>query len=142
MKLTPDQIKSIAQDLQAGMRCFIHRETGEVISVLSEEDMLNADLEYWEEELDKIEVEAPHLFQVEPMPSHDAFRMMEVFAETTPRTLKAHLLLAMEKRRPFAHFKQVVDNAGEWRLKWFAFRDQRYEEYVREQIEREFRERR
>lgn len=123
------------------MRCFIHRETGEVISIPTEEGLNDTDCDFWQEELDKLETEALHLFELEPMPSRDAFRLMEDFAETTPRTLKARLLMALEKRRPFAHFKYVIDNAGEWRLQWFAFRDECYDEYVRHQIEREFRQR-
>ncbi len=35
IKLTKDQIKEIAEELDCGMRCYINKETGEIKTVLN-----------------------------------------------------------------------------------------------------------
>ncbi len=135
MKLTPAQIDEISQILQCGLRCFVHRESGEIISVPKQADLDMHDTECWEEDLDKLKEDALNYFEVEQMSSHDSFQVMEDFAETTPSALNARLLLALSQRKPFSHFKNIVDDAGEWREHWFAFRDERYRDLVRQQVD-------
>jgi hypothetical protein len=134
MKLTPAQIDSIAQDLQSDMRCFVHRLTGEVVTVLTKEGLGATDRELWQEELDKLEEGAPHFFEFEKMGSHLAFQVMEDFAEMAPRPLKIRLLTALEKHKPFAHFRQVIDHEDEWRERWFAYQHERNMEWVEQQV--------
>jgi hypothetical protein len=71
------------------------------------------------------------------MSSRNAFQIMEDFAETTPITLKLRLLEALHQKKPFQNFKTIIDNAGNFRQEWFAFRDKRWEEWVREQLEQQ-----
>lgn len=134
MKLTPAQIDSIAQDLQCGMCCYVHRKTGEVVVVLSEEGLDATDADLWQEDLDKLAADPENFLEIEPMPSNEAFRVMEDFAETTPRALKARLLMALEKHSPFQHFKHEIDNSGEWRERWFAFHFEKYQDWVSRQL--------
>ncbi len=42
IKLTDEQISDIAQDLEAGLKCFIHKVTGEVKTL---PDELNSNME-------------------------------------------------------------------------------------------------
>ena len=134
MKLTPAQIESISEDLQCGMCCYVHRKTGEIVSVLSEEGLAATDADLWQEELDKLAADPENFLEIEPMPSYQAFRVMEDFADTTPRALKARLLVALEKRSPFQHFQHEIDNSGEWREHWFAFKSEKYRAWVSRQL--------
>ncbi len=134
MKLTPAQIDSISEDLQCGMRCYVHQKTGEIVVVLSEEGLDATDADLWQAELDKLAAEPENFLEIEPMPSYLAFQVMEDFVETTPRALKARLLMALEKRKPFQHFNHEIDNSGDWRERWFAFRSEKYRAWVSGQL--------
>ncbi len=136
MKLPPDKVNEIAQELQCGMRCFVQLQTGELLTVPKEEDLDYLDEELWQETQDKLEEDFSNFVEIEPMSSREAFQVMEDFAETTPRSLKVRLLDALDRKKPFQHFKTIVDNAGDFRQQWFAFRDERWEEWVRQQLER------
>ncbi|MBK9018395.1 MAG: hypothetical protein IPM82_32545 [Saprospiraceae bacterium] len=78
--------------------------------------------------------EPENFLEIEPMPSYLAFQVMEDFVETTPRALKARLLMALEKRKPFQHFNHEIDNSGDWRERWFAFRSEKYRAWVSGQL--------
>ena len=52
MKITAKQINEIAQELEAGMKVYLNKETLEFRTILDWEDIIDNDP--WEEELDKI----------------------------------------------------------------------------------------
>jgi hypothetical protein len=79
MKLTAKQIHEIAQDLEAGMKVFLNRETVEFRTVLDWDDM--ADSEPWDEEIEQIENEWSDYIVLSKMESRDAFRIMEDFVK-------------------------------------------------------------
>ncbi len=136
MKLPPEKVNEIAQELQCGLRCFVHLQTGELVSIPTEEGLDNTDSELWQDTITKLDQDFSDFVEIEPMSSREAFQVMEDFTETTPRSLKARLLDALDRKKPFQHFKTIVDNAGVFRQQWFAFRDNRWEEWVRQQLER------
>ena len=38
--------------------------------------------------------------------------------------------------KPFKHFKEIIDNSGDFRDEWFAYRESKYIEFVKEQLDR------
>jgi len=62
---------------------------------------------------------------------------MEEFTETLDdsNSLKNMLYEALSRGKPFRNFKNIIDNSGEYRQKWFAFERQWLKEWVREKIE-------
>jgi len=72
MQLTDDQIWKIVNDLDCGMICYAHRETGDILSMADPE---HPDFEamYWQEDLDYIKRESEQLIRFEPMDSHRGY---------------------------------------------------------------------
>ncbi len=134
MKLSDAQIKEIAEELDIGMICYIHKETKELKFVIDMNDPY-ADAECWEEELEEIESNFDKYVKIEKMPSRDSFEMMVDFVEeVSNKRIRARMVNALERRKPFANFRQVVDSNETVRQQWFKFRDDTYQEWVRKQL--------
>ena len=80
MKITSKQINEIAQELEAGMKVYINKETLEIKPILDWEDTY-AVTGFKEEELEEIEEHWSDFFVIEKMESWEAFKIMEEFAE-------------------------------------------------------------
>lgn len=132
--LTPDDIKEIAEQLSFNFRAFIHKETQHLLFVPDPDHFM--DLEGWEEELERLDETIDEYHQIEKWHSSDAFKIMQDFAgQVSNRRVQNELFMALEKKKPFREFKFVVDNAGDYREEWFAFRDARQQDYVAKKIE-------
>lgn len=127
-------INDIAQNLLCGMNCYLHKETGELISILDGvEDWGYEDV--WAEAIEKVEEDFDKYIVIRKPESYESFRVMEDFIETVEdEKLKWRLTYALGHRKPFAHFKDIVDNAGDYRQRWFDFRDQRAVEWVKDYL--------
>jgi hypothetical protein len=130
MKITAKQINEIAQQLEAGMKVFINRETLEYKSVLDWDEMV--DPEPWEEMTETIENEWPDAIILEKMDTREAFRVMEDFIDE----IQEDLIKILSRRSPFANFKAEVDTS-EYRELWFSFRTKKYEYYIRDRLSAE-----
>ena len=134
MKITAKQIKDIAESLEAGMNVYINKKTLEIIDIPDLND-LYGDTDFWEEELEKIENNRKDYISISKLSSRDAFRIMEDFAdEVDDRRLREDLIKILNRRSPFANFKAEIDGS-DYREQWFDFRAEKYQEYVREQLE-------
>jgi len=72
---------------------------------------------------------------VEVLSSSESFRVMEAFIETVKdKGLQRNLISALERKRPFANFKYIIDNSS-IREKWFQFRDEVYMNIAKEWID-------
>ncbi|MBK9249605.1 MAG: hypothetical protein IPM69_16180 [Ignavibacteria bacterium] len=134
MTLTQEQVHDIAQELDCGFRCFLHSETGELLSIPVEAFNGTMDTEFFEEDLEKLEENFLEYREIPRMESHDSFRIMEEFAEelTDNKRLQNRLLDALGQRKPFRGFKDIIDDSGDYREMWFAFKNQKLEDWVRD----------
>ena len=82
------------------------------------------------------ETENPNKFlSIEHEHPSTAFKVMEAFAETVKDyKVKSLLVNALQKRKPFANFKYVIDNSV-MREQWFEFRNEAYAEIAKEWLE-------
>jgi peroxiredoxin len=66
------------------------------------------------------------------MESHDSFEIMTDFVDTLSDSdkLKVRLMDALNKKNPFREFKYVIDNSGNYRQKWFDFKNERIQKWV------------
>ena len=135
MKLTSNDINSIAQDLLSGLKVFLNRETLEYRPILDLDDV--DDTEFWDEEIEKIENEWTDYIILDKMESRDAFNIMEDFIyEITDPLLKENVIKILSRKSPFANFKAEVESSSH-RQKWFEFRTMKYEEYIKEKLDME-----
>ena len=134
---TKDQIKEIADDLDCGMRCFYNKVTGEIKAIPDYESMIYADESLFEEDLNDLDENWSDYFEFEKYPSHESFQVMVDFAESVDNVkLQDRLFNALNRSKPFRNFKWQIDNSGEYRELWFAYKRDRYINFVKKQIER------
>jgi outer membrane cobalamin receptor len=135
VKITKDQIKEIAEQLDCGNRCYINKETGD-IKTTPDFDNGYADEELWADVLEEFEENRERYIQIEKMESHESFDLMADFADSVDnKELRDSLIKALNTKHPFRNFKWVVDNSGPYRQKWFDFKNQRLIEWVKDQLE-------
>lgn len=133
--LTDEQIKSIAGDLQCGMMVYYNTDTGEINNILNTEKNSFGDNDFWYKEIRKIKKTWKNYVVFEEIETHESFRIMEDFAHSVDNNrLRDSLLDILQMKKPFANFKWKIDSSGKYREQWFAFRDQRYFDWVKQQI--------
>ena len=97
--------------------------------------MSYVDEELWEEDINEIEENFDKYVVFEKMDSGESYRVMSDFVDTIEDDeLRKKLELGLTLRKPFRNFKDIIDNEVEYREKWFAFKNARYIEFVKEQL--------
>ena len=135
MEISREILNDIADSMEAGFKCFIHRDSLEEVTHINPDQSPDMDLEDWEEEIDKIRKDKEKFIEIESIASSDSFRIMAEFAESLENSAtKIRLLTALEGHKPFANFKYQIDNAGEYRELWFAFKRNEYIELIQDQL--------
>ena len=72
---------------------------------------------------------------IEPLESNESFKIMEKFVDQLDNSkLRKRLVYALNNRKPFANFKNIIDNS-DIRQDWFDFKDEKLQEYVKSMIE-------
>ena len=131
IRLSDDKIKDIAQDLDCGFVCYINIRNGEHLTIPSDYDSFDTDA--YDEDLAEVEKNNKLYLQIEPPMSGDSFRIMEGFIYSLPdqaNQLRNQLIEALNNRKPFRNFKYLIDNSGQYREQWFAFKNQKLIEFV------------
>lgn len=123
MKVSREILNDIADSLECGFRCFIHKSTLEVVTFLDEDHYPDMDFEAWQEDIDRVFNNRQKYIEIDKMDSTEEFRMIEEFVHSLENNpVKTRLLQAIEGRKPFANFKHQIHNSGDYREAWFAFR--------------------
>jgi CYTH domain-containing protein len=133
-------LNDISDLMEAGMNCYLHKTTFEVVSVPDENRFPQTDWEdedrQWKEEMDKV-FGNPDYMEIEKMESSDSFEIMEDFAMSLPESAtKIRLMTALEGHKPFRNFNHQIHNAEKTeKEQWFRFRRERDIEWIKEQLE-------
>ncbi|OGU81898.1 MAG: hypothetical protein A2W11_09140 [Ignavibacteria bacterium RBG_16_35_7] len=136
-ELTEEQIKSIAEELEAGLKVYLNIETKEIKSIIDFDNNFYADMEPWAEDIKEIEANYDKYLEIENMDSRESYQVMEEFIETIEdEELRKKLELGLSLSKPFRNFKDIIDDENEYRIKWFSFKSAKYIESVKEQLER------
>lgn len=131
-------INKIAEEIDSGMTCFINPKTLEMVIVPG--DMLDGgsffgDTGIFDEDLEKIDTEWERFTRVDPLDSHTGFSIMERFIDEIDEdeVMANKLVNALNRPKPFRNFKNIVE-ISEYRQKWFDFKHQATEEYVKKEL--------
>jgi hypothetical protein len=128
-------IKDIVGDLDCGMKCFIHSVTKEIKVIPDTDEYADVDLEAWSDIIEEIDNHFGDYIEIEGMDSQDSFKVMEGFIDIVDNErLREKLIDALSRRKPFQNFKTVIDNSGEYRDKWFKFKENALTEWVESQL--------
>ena len=118
MNLTSEEIKSIADDLECGMKVYVHKETKEIKSIIDLDENIYADKEVWEEDIKEVEENYDKYLEFENMDSRESFQVMEEFVVTVDdEELRKKLELGLSLSKPFRNFKDIIDDENEYRNK-------------------------
>jgi hypothetical protein len=130
-------IKEITDQLDCGQNAFIHKYTKKTLFVPDTENNIYADDSFFEKELEELEKNFDSYFKIERMTSRESFEVMENFiAECDDnKTLQSKLVNALQKSKPFREFKFIIDYSGDYRNKWFDFKEKKYLLFVEKQLE-------
>lgn len=135
MLLSKKQIHDIAGDLDMGMRCFYHKKTYKIHTILDFDKFPDGDEELWEEDINYIDENFMDMIEFKAMTSRDSFEVMEDFVESIDdKNLQKRLINALSRRKPFQNFKIIIENNWDYRKQWFDFKNQRNFEWVENQV--------
>lgn len=134
-------VAEVADYLSAGQVCFINTDTLEMESV---PDAAMNDPEEYEamtgetvESLGLKHDRWENCLQIDPLESHESFKIMKGFASKVPdNNFQQKLVNALNCKKPFANFKYLIDNS-DYRQDWFDYRKVWLEQYVYELLENE-----
>jgi hypothetical protein len=137
IKLSEQQIKEIASILDCGLTCFIDIKTGQVKNVLNAENFEISEDGSWENVLrDSGKIDYNYL-EISPMSPRDAFLIMEDFVEIVGDVdLQIKLSNSLNKKHPFKNFKWEIDRSGDYRQKWFDFKEIKYIDWVKNYLDK------
>lgn len=109
---------------------YLDRQTGQVMMRFFDDAK--------DEELDaEIDADSSDRYlPIEPLDSHESFRIMEDFTMSLPESaLKSRLVEALSRNKPFRRFRNIVDQDLMLRNAWFAFREAAHRQYARDWLE-------
>jgi hypothetical protein len=133
--MTEEQINELADNLDFGLRCFVHKDKKTIVTTPDTINNPDSDSESWDEANEEIENNFDSYVEIEKMDSHELFRLMEKFIDMVDNApLRDKLEEALRRPKPFANFKFDIDNSGSYRQKWFDFKKQQMIEWVQEQV--------
>ena len=136
IKITDNKINEIYQDLDCGMICYYNPLTEEIKSHPDFDSNIFAEEEMWEDVVNEIDVNRDKYIRFEPMATNEYFKMMEGFIDSIDNLrLKERLINALNKPKPFRNFKYEIDNSGDYRQRWFDYKEQKYCELIKYQID-------
>ncbi len=112
------------EDHSLTARYFLDLQTGEILFV--SDDITPQD------ELEQMDEEPDRYLYIEPLPSSEAFRIMEDFVDTLAAgPLQDNLIDALRRSHPFRHFKDALLPYPKVREQWFRFQDDAMDQIMR-----------
>ena len=135
MEVSKEILNDIADNLEAGYKCFIHMDTCEVVTYLNPDQYPEMDPKDWKEEIGKVRKAKKKFIEIESMKTFQSFKVMEEFVDSLENnSTKVRLLVALEGKKPFANFKHQIENSGDYREFWFSFRREKNIKWVQDQL--------
>ena len=130
------QVKEIAGELDAGMKCFYHIATGEVKSYPDElRGHAGFEEEFWEDVMQQVENAPKEFVAFEALESFESFRMMEAFINNIEEAkIQLQFQDAIQLKKPFQQFKYLLYDFPLLREQWFKFKDDYLIEHVEQQL--------
>ncbi len=133
IKIDGDTLLMMMEDHSGFMTCFLDKEIGELIQIF--EDDPEGENEELYERLDR---HPDRYVDIEPIPSHEAFNVMENFVESLPDDQNKPILRkALSWKKPFSNFKAAIADMGDLRQQWFDYHDNAMKGYLREWLDYE-----
>lgn len=124
-------IREIAQSLDCGEDCYLHKKTQEIITIPSDFELMEEEFqEIFEPFVTKVEKNKKDFIKFEVLESPESYKIMDKFAyQLADIEFGAKLTNILNARKPFQNFKLAIDHS-EYRESWFAFKQKAIEKIV------------
>jgi len=131
-------VPQIADAIDAGLICYLNTETMETEEIpqmlMNDPDEHEAITGFGSKNESFKHEDWSKYYVFEPLESFESFKIMESFADELDESpLRDQLFNALNRRKPFANFKVIIDNS-EQRQNWFDFKKNWLEQHVRKLI--------
>ena len=94
---------------------------------------MEMDFEENEDVKEKIDADPSNFHRIEPLPSSVGYNVMADFVESLPDSkAREYLADALQRRRPFRSFKDVLFQYPDLREQWFQFHTQEFTQLAKE----------
>lgn len=139
MSLTKIQITEIAENLDAGLHCYIDLNDWTVASI-PDPKRHNRDDESWDDSTKKLPADAPkdkrNLLILRGVPKMENHQIMNRFIPTVDaNTVKDQLRAATRKKRAYKKFKDVLYKFPTVQQDWFDFNISALSDYIYRRIQ-------
>ncbi len=136
INLSPSDINEAATAVRRGMEVYINKEHGRMLIADDPERNVRADPEVYEITMQTVNADPDAYLHIERMPTPDAIQVMKDFTDRVRnQELWQALTYALKRPRPFQTFKGELGKFPKNYEKWRAYRQERYEGYVRKIVE-------
>ena len=114
----------------AGHICYLNTKTGKHIEIYHEfEDYYDGDENPFQEDFDTVDSWESKIV-IRPLQPSELFRIMKGFAaRISDKQQQNRAINALNKKRPFANFKDIVENSN-FCQEWFDYKQAWYERVV------------
>lgn len=128
LPLPKNKIYELAQDLDCGLISFVHTQKLEIISVLSDDVLLYAEDDEWEEQINLLKNKKDEYIKLLPISSRESFMMMEAFTKLPDLDVRfrARLVDILKEKKPFRNFTNCIDDSGDLREKCLPSKTKRW----------------
>jgi Uncharacterised protein family (UPF0158) len=132
--LSEDQYKRIGDELEAGLKVYIHKKTLNIISLFEGNEFGDFEPNEDDEEYQEIEENSNEYFLIEKMDSRDFYRVMADFVENiNDQKDNQFFKNVLNGHKPMANFNFHIHNS-EYRESWFVHKKQAYIDYAKNEI--------
>jgi Uncharacterised protein family (UPF0158) len=133
--MTTEQLHEIADNLEMGLRCFIHKDNADIRCFPDERQFYGFDEEPWTENIRAVEKAGGQYLEIEKMTPQQEFGLMEEFVHQVDQTwLREKLLQILSRPKPFRNFKAELQEDGHYWRQWFAFKREKMLDWVSRQL--------
>lgn len=134
MKLSENTVREIADWLQCGMECWIHKLKGTMYFLPNLDDPY-FDPSQWEDILTDVRGHEDEYLVFQTMDSKHSFRIMQHFALSLGEgSIRNDLEQALSRPRPFHHFNSRIEGSP-MRTEWANYKFNAHMEWVKYQID-------
>lgn len=134
IKINRDSLSMALEDHGGQMSHFLDKKTGEIVEIFHDFDFDDDE----NEGARRIDAEPERYLEIDPISSHEGFRIMENFVESLPEG-EAKLILskALSWKKPFSNFKEALYDYPDIREEWFEFHNKALSVSAAEWLEEE-----
>ncbi len=138
MKIPKETIKEIAENLDCGLKCYLNKKNGTIITLIDKlNPMVYGEEEFDSEELEELEENRSDYLKIDKMDSNSSYDVMWDFTkQISDARFTTKLKRILNGKKPFRNFLWELENSN-CRKDWFTYKQNRYNDYVKKIIKRE-----